>query len=89
LSITMEDGKPMSLMILFQSMKRAENQFGVWISNNHGNLFFLNFGLKEIMFFARIITTIHQAREDTLGLKTQLHLSLLTVSQTATGNSST
>lgn len=85
----MEDGKLMSLMILFQYIKRAENQFGVWISNNHGNLFFLNFGLKEIMFFARIITTIHQAREDILELKTQPHLSLLTVSQTATGNSST
>lgn len=34
---TTEDGKPTSLMISFQFMKRAESQSGVWTLNNHGN----------------------------------------------------
>lgn len=86
---TTVDGKLTLLMISFQFMKKVENQFGEWILNNHGNLFFSNSGQKETMFLLEITIMTNPQKEDISVLKIQLHLSSSTVSQTATGNSLT
>jgi len=86
---TTVDGKLTLLMISFQFMKKVENQFGEWILNNHGNLFFSNSGQKETMFLLEITIMTNPQKEDISVLKIQLHLSSSTASQTATGNSLT
>ncbi len=84
--ITTEDGRLTLWMISFQFMKRAVNQSGVWTLNNLGNLFFLNFGPRETTFLPKSINMTRPQRAVTQVWRTQLHLSLLTPFQTATGN---
>ncbi len=68
-------------------MKKVADQYGVWISNNLGNLFSLNSGLKETMFKPEITSSIWLKKEVMQVSKTHHHLILLMLFQTAIGNS--